>query len=117
MSLVAFANQGFSEEELKEGAEASVRLYAEKAKKLEPGNTIPYDEHVSLKLQNKGSKSFILDVEKASKVGLFTQHTAEEFNMKVLKIDSQIMLRKFLLKLNETGSQNMNMMMKLDQLQ
>ena len=89
MSLVAFANQGFSEEELKEGAEASVRLYAEKTKNLEPGNTIPYDEHVSLKLQNKGSKSFILDVEKASKVGLFTQHTAEEFNMKVLKIDSQ----------------------------
>ena len=89
MSLVAFAKQGFSEEELKEGAEASVRLYAEKAKNLEPRNTIPYDEHVSLKLQNKGSKSFILDVEKASKVGLFTQHTAEEFNMKVLKIDSQ----------------------------
>ena len=89
MSLVAFANQGFSEEELKEGAEASVRLYAEKAKNLEPGNTIPYDEHISLKLQNKGSKSFILDVVKTSKVGLFTQHTAEEFNMKVLKIDSQ----------------------------
>ncbi len=89
MSLVAFANQGFSEKELKEGAEASVRLYAEKAKNLEPGNTILYNEHVSLKLQNKGSKSFILDVEKASKVGLFTQHTAEEFNMKVLKIDSQ----------------------------
>ena len=89
MSLVAFANQGFSEEELKDGAEASVRLYAEKAKNLVPGNTIPYDEHVSLKLQNKGSKSFILNIEKASKVGLFTQHTAEEFNMKVLKIDSQ----------------------------
>ncbi len=94
MSLVAFANQGFSEEELKEGAEASVRLYAEKAKNLEPRNTIPYDEHVSLKLQNKGSKSFILDVEKASKVGLFTQHTAEEFNMKVLKIDSQNNLKE-----------------------
>ena len=89
MSLVAFANQGFSEEELKEGAEASVRLYAEKAKNLKPGNTIPYDEHVSLKLEEKGSKSFILDVEKSSKIGLFTQHTAEEFNMKVLKIDSQ----------------------------
>ena len=89
MSLVAFANQGFREEELKEGAEASVRLYSGKAKNLEPGNTIPYDEHVSLKLQNKGSKSFILDVEKTSKVGLFTQHTAEEFDMKMLKIDAQ----------------------------
>jgi G3E family GTPase len=35
-----------------------------------------------------------LDVEKASKVGLFTQHSAEEFNMKVLKIDAQNYLKE-----------------------
>ncbi len=98
MSLVALANQGFSEGELKEGAEASVRLYAEKAKNLGPGNTIPYDEHVSLKLEEKGSKSFILEVEKSSTVGLFTQHTAEEFNMKVLKIDGQNNVKEILSK-------------------
>ena len=42
MSLVATANQGESEDELKDGAESSVRLYAEKANTIEPGNTIPY---------------------------------------------------------------------------
>ena len=41
MSLVALANQGESEEELKVGAESSVRLYAENAKSLEPENIIP----------------------------------------------------------------------------
>jgi len=54
MSLVALANQGESEEELKDGAESSVRLYAEKANTLEPGNTIPYGEHINLKLEIKG---------------------------------------------------------------
>ena len=38
-------------------------------------------------MQKEGSKSFILEVEKPSKVGLFTQYTAEEFDMKLLKID------------------------------
>ena len=87
MSLVALANQGESEEELKDGAESSVRLYAEKANSLDPGNTIPYGEHINLKLEDKGNKSFILNIEKPTKIGLFTQHTAEEFNMKVIKSD------------------------------
>ena len=85
MSLVAFANQSESEEELKDGAESCVRLYAEKAKSLEPGNIIPFGEHINLKLEDKGNKSFILDIEKGSKIGLYTQHTAEEFNMKIIK--------------------------------
>ena len=85
MSLVAFANQGESEEELKDGAESCVRLYAEKAKSIEPGNIIPFGEHINLKLEDKGNKSFILDIEKGSKIGLYTQHTAEEFNMKIIK--------------------------------
>ena len=34
MSLVAFTDQGSTEEELKDGAESSVRLYAEKSKSL-----------------------------------------------------------------------------------
>ena len=87
MSLVALVNQGENEEELKDGAESSVRLYAEKANTLEPGNTIPYGDHVNLKLEDKGNKSFILNIEKPTKIGLFTQHTAEEFNMKVIKSD------------------------------
>ncbi len=64
MSLVAFSNLGFTEEELKEGAEASVRLYAEKAKNIEPGNTIPYDEHVNLKLEDR--KKTLVDIKQNS---------------------------------------------------
>lgn len=87
MSLVAFTDQGSTEEELKEGAESSVRLYAEKAKSLESGDIIPFGEHINLKLEDKGNKSFILDIEKGSKIGLYTQHTVEEFNMKIINID------------------------------
>ena len=36
-------------------------------------------------MEDKGNKSFILDIEKGSKIGLYTQHTAEEFNMKIIK--------------------------------
>ena len=36
-------------------------------------------------MEDKGNKSFILNIEKPTKIGLFTQHTAEEFNMKVIK--------------------------------
>ena len=88
MSLVAFKNQGLTQEDLKDGAEFSVRLYAERAKSLEPGNTIPFGEHINLNLQENGDKSFILDIEKPTKIGLYTQHTAEEFNMKVLDADN-----------------------------
>ena len=59
----------------------------EKAKSLEPGDIIPFGEHINLQLEDKGNKSFILNIEKPTKIGLFTQHTAEEFNMKVIKID------------------------------
>ena len=38
-------------------------------------------------MEDKGNKSFILNIEKPTKIGLFTQHTAEEFNMKVIKSD------------------------------
>ena len=43
---------------------------------------------VSLKINNRksiffGSKKFILEVNKSSNIGLFTQHTAEEFDMKL----------------------------------
>jgi len=62
MSLVALVNQGESDEELKDGAESSVRLYAEKANTLEPGNSIKYGEHINLNLEDKGNKSFILNI-------------------------------------------------------
>ena len=87
MSLVALTDHGLTQEDLKKGAESSVRLYAEKAINLDPGDTIPFGKHLNLKLQEKGDKFFILDIEKPTRISLFAQHTAEEFNMKVIEHD------------------------------
>ena len=83
MSLVVVANQSVEEESLYEGAEWCVRLYAESPQQISPGDAIPVNKHVDLQLQNKGKKVFFIDVEKPMHVGLFTQHTAEEFDIKM----------------------------------
>ena len=36
-----------------------------------------------------GQKSFLLDIDKNCNLGLFTQHTAEEFDIKLLSTDSE----------------------------
>ena len=83
MSLVVVANQSVEEESLYEGAEWCVRQYAESPQEISPGDAIPVNKHVDLQLQNKGKKVFFIDVEKPMHVGLFTQHTAEEFDIKM----------------------------------
>ena len=83
MSLVLLLDQGKDEASLNIGAESCVRLYAEQAQPMNPGNIVPVETHVSLQLQSEGTKSFLIDVDKARDIGLFTQHTAEEFNMKL----------------------------------
>ena len=42
-------------------------------------------KHLSLQLQNDGCKSFLLEVEEEGQLSLFTEHTAEEFNIKVIQ--------------------------------
>ena len=90
MSLVVVANQGSEEEALKENAELCVRLYAELAELLIPGSTIPSGKHVSLQLQGNSRKSFFFEVDKSVQLGLFTQHTAEEFDLKVTKMETLV---------------------------
>ena len=89
MSLVAILDQGTSEEELKDGAESCVRYYSEISEELLPGNIIPFSKHVCLNLDNKGSKKFYLELDNTSKVGLFTQHTAEEFDIKLISLNDR----------------------------
>jgi len=86
MSLVMLLDQGKDETSLNMGAESCVRLYAEQEQHIKPGNIIPAGKHVSLQLQSKGTKSFLLDVDKPRDIGLFTQHTAEEFNLIITKV-------------------------------
>ena len=90
MSLVAMADQGTDEESLNEGAESCVRLYAESADLLIPGSTIPLCKHVSLQLQSDGRKSFFFEINKTGNLGLFTQHTAEEFDIQLIGLDSKV---------------------------
>ena len=88
MSLVQLLDQGKDEIALKTGAESCVRLYAEQEQLMNPGDLVPVGKHVSLQLQSEGTKSFFIDVDKARDIGLFTQHTAEEFNMKLTKVNT-----------------------------
>ena len=88
MSLVQLLDQGKDETALNTGAESCVRLYAEQEQLMNPGDLVPVGKHVSLQLQSEGTKSFFLDVDKARDIGLFTQHTAEEFNMKLTKVNT-----------------------------
>ena len=88
MSLVLLLDQGKDETALNTGAESCVRLYAEQEQPMNPGDIVPVGKHVSLQLQSEGTKSFFIDVDKARDIGLFTQHTAEEFNMKLTKVNT-----------------------------
>ena len=88
MSLVLLLDQGKDETALNTGAESCVRLYAEQEQLLNPGDLVPVGKHVSLQLQSEGTKSFFIDIDKARNIGLFTQHTAEEFNMKLTKVNT-----------------------------
>ena len=87
MSLVIKAGQGGEDSALREGAEWCVRRYAEPAEPVAPGADVSLESHVSLQLQSSGRKSFFFHVDTAVQVGLYAQHTAEEFDMKVLRAD------------------------------
>ena len=87
MSLVVMTDQEANEDALKESAEKCVRLYATESLLLNPGESIPVNQHITLELEAKGEKSFPLEIKETQSIGLFTQHTAEEFNIKVKNID------------------------------
>ena len=88
MSLVIELGQNTDDLSLRNGAERCVRLYAEDAETIEPGEIIPKGKHVNLNLESSGQKEFNIEIEKDTKIGLFAQHTAEEFNMKLIEVDN-----------------------------
>ena len=83
MSLVMVERLDPHEEALQQGAEWSVRRYAEPASKISPSNIVPMDQHVELQLQLSGQKSFAIEIERQTSLALFAQHTAEEFNLRL----------------------------------
>ena len=83
MSLVVVSGQGTDDSALREGAEWCVRRYAEPADLIRPGNEMPVGKHLNLQLDSPGRKSFFLEVDAQVKVGLYAQHTAEEFDLQL----------------------------------
>lgn len=89
MSLAIMIGQGSDDSALREGAEWCVRQYAQAAEDFAPGSELPLGTHVSLQLQEAGRKSFYIDVDASVQVGLYGQHTAEEFDLKVINIETK----------------------------
>ena len=85
MSLVIQPNQGINDANLREGAEMSVRLYAETAESIEPSQIIPLGKHIDLNLEADGQKLFLIEIDQNMQIGLFAQHTAEEFDIKLVR--------------------------------
>ncbi len=83
MSLVVVSDQSAEDAALGESAEWCVRRYAQPAELIRPGDTIPFGEHVNLQLDSSGRKSFFLEVDRPVQVGLYAQHTAEEFDLQL----------------------------------
>ncbi|MEM9387654.1 MAG: GTP-binding protein [Pseudomonadota bacterium] len=87
MSLVVVADQAEDDAALREGAEWCVRRYAETAQPVDPGQLIPLNKHVNLLLDSPGRKAFSLEVDGPIRVGLYAQHTAEEFDLQLIDVE------------------------------
>ncbi|MDE2686051.1 MAG: GTP-binding protein [Chloroflexota bacterium] len=83
MSLVVVSKQGTDDAALRESAEWCVRQYAEPAQTIQPGEDIPAGKHVNLQLDYLGRKSFFLNADSPVQVGIYAQHLAEEFDIKL----------------------------------
>ena len=83
MSLVVVPGQGTDDAAFREGAEWCVRRYAEPAELIRPGGRIPAGKHVNLELDSLGRKSFFLEADAPVSLGLYAQHTAEEFDLQL----------------------------------
>ena len=88
MSIVILKDQGKDDDSLKLGAEQCVRLYAQPGHDLEPNSKIPIGQHVNLLLGENGQKRFHIDIIESCQIGLFTQHTAEEFDIKLKQLSA-----------------------------
>ncbi len=87
MSLVVASDQGADDAALRGGAEWCVRRYAEPAEPIRPGRDIPAGKHVNLRLDFPGRKSFFLEVDRKSRIGLYAQHIADEFDLQLKNAD------------------------------
>ena len=90
MSLVAIPGQKADEESLKQSAEQCVRLFAQDSQSLKPGGSISANRHLSLELDSSGTKSFMFEVKGEETIGFYAQHTAEEFDLKIIEAGQSV---------------------------
>lgn len=89
MSIVVLPMAGADEDALHGGAERCVRLYAESAVVLDVENELSLNRHHTLQLQASGDQAFGLAIGTAGVYGLYTQHLAEEFDLRLVDGDGQ----------------------------
>ena len=89
MSLVIVPGQGTDDAALRESAEWCVRRYAEPADVVSPAGEIAAGRHLSLQLDSPGRKSFFLEVDTQARVGLYAQHSAEEFDLQLTRANGE----------------------------
>ncbi|MGF1615577.1 MAG: CobW family GTP-binding protein [Gammaproteobacteria bacterium] len=89
MSIVILPMAGTDEDALSGGAERCVRLYAEPAVALDVENELSLNQHHTLQLQASGDQAFCLAIRTAGVYGLYTQHLAEEFDLRLVDGDGQ----------------------------
>ncbi len=83
MLITAIEFDSSNGKDLNSYAEDCVRIFSKEPKQLMPGEAISFNEIIELQLQDKGQKFFELYIDNISTIGLFTQHTAEEFNIRL----------------------------------
>ena len=90
MSLVVVSDEHADDTALREGAEWCVRQYAEPAERIHPGGEFPLGKHVNLVLDSSGRKSFFFEVDGQARLGLYTQHLPEEFDLQLRNADGTV---------------------------
>ena len=89
MSLVIVPGQGTDDAALRESAEWCVRRYAEPADVVSPAGEIAAGRHLSLQLDSPGRKLFFLAVDAQTRVALYAQHSAEEFDLQLTRANGE----------------------------
>jgi G3E family GTPase len=91
MSLVAVTLPSADETALRASAERCVRLYAEEPVRTQPGEPVEPATHVELELTEPGTKVFPLTIDTPGLVGLYTEHFAEEFNLRLTDAEGRLL--------------------------
>jgi G3E family GTPase len=84
MSVAWIALGDAQDATLRDGAEQAVRVYAEEGESVEPGGAVALGAHALLQLEGAAPKRFVVEVAVPGLYGLYAQHHADEFDLKLL---------------------------------